>query len=172
MNKIQRKKYKSMSLRRLRNLRDELDAIISELDALPHLREIDIAIEHSGNVSLIHEVVAIKGTKESGRWRQQESIYCSQERCPRCPHGPHWYRYRANKKRKSVTATFEGTPVFDHKMLLEMLKKARPPIFVGPIKEVNTWIDQRKTGRHEKRGHSHPTLGPKIKRGPTQKDPD
>ena len=94
-----------MPLSKLRQLRNDLDILISEIENGPR-REIDIAEDHTGDPALIAEVVRVEGDKTSGKWYQVERIYCSLERCPNCPHGDFWYEYQVNKKRKTFRVSF------------------------------------------------------------------
>ena len=120
MNKRHKEKYAAMSLKTLRELRDDLSEIIREQEAQPR-REIDIAAEHTGDPALIARVLRTVGDPNSGRWHQVERIYCTFERCPRCPHGDFRYRYQRNKRKGTITVDYVGTQVFDHE-LIERLK--------------------------------------------------
>jgi hypothetical protein len=107
MHRMQRRKYEKMPLTKLRRLRNELHALITELENGPR-REIDIADSHTGDPTLIARVLRVIGDKTSGKWIQVERIFCSQERCHDCPHGDYLYEYRQNTKRGTTTVRFKG----------------------------------------------------------------
>jgi hypothetical protein len=73
-----------MSLRSLTELRDEIDNVIAEIQALSRRRDIDIASDFTGDPALVAEVKRVCGDKKRGVWRQLQKIYCEH-----CPHG--WY---------------------------------------------------------------------------------
>jgi len=56
MNRMRRRKFEAMALSELWQLRDDLQAIISELENGPR-REIDIATEHTGDPALIAQIL-------------------------------------------------------------------------------------------------------------------
>lgn len=107
MNRMRRRKFEAMPLSALWQLRDDLQAIIAELENRPR-REIDIATDHTGDPTLIAQVLRGEGDKTSGKWIQVERIFCSIAKCPDCPHGDYHYEYRHNKKKGTTTVRFKG----------------------------------------------------------------
>ncbi len=138
MNFARRKKYRAMTIPYLKRFRDELSALINELELGPR-REIDIGANHVGDRELIHAVLETRGDKQSGRCRELQRIYCSTSRCPQCPHGPFWYRYRVNKRKKAIDVIYEGMLVFDYEAIKAM--DIKPPAFVGTIEKAMKWND-------------------------------
>lgn len=57
-------------------------------------------------------VLATQGEPDAASYRRLLRIYCSQERCPRCPHGDFWYRYRRNSQSATTAVRFTGRAVF------------------------------------------------------------
>jgi hypothetical protein len=139
MHSATRTKLIAMPLIKLRKLRSDLDSLIREVETASR-REIDIAAEHSGSPAMIHEVLELKGTRGASRWRQLEKIYCSAERCQRCPHGPFWYEYRTNKREKTVVVKFAGKSIFDYEVLRDLRRNVRPgkAYVIRPVSENHT----------------------------------
>ena len=79
----------------------ELEIVISEIESGPR-REIDIADSHIGDPALIANSTLLRGKRGEGRWSVRESIYCSLERCPNCPHGDYLYEYFRYKRKGIV----------------------------------------------------------------------
>jgi hypothetical protein len=90
----------------------DLKVLISEIESGPR-REIDIADQHTGNPTFIARSVLLDGERGKGRWYVRESIYCSLERCPNCPHREYAYTYSYNKRKRIATVKFTGIPVFE-----------------------------------------------------------
>src|SRR5690348_1301331 len=90
----------------------ELKAIASELFAAAQSKAADkeslIAASHYDPV-LICEVLETK-TVQPGKWKSKQTVYCSPEHCPSCPHGPYWYDYRSSKRKRKVIVRFDGVP--------------------------------------------------------------
>jgi len=100
---MRRRKFERMSLAAaLRTLRDDVQVVIAEIERGDR-RELDIASDHTGDPSLIAEVLEVRGDKASGKWIEVRRIYCSPERCPQCPHGDYWYECR--DRRATGTST-------------------------------------------------------------------
>ena len=115
MHQNRRRSLMAKSLVWLRQYREDLDAVIGELESVPERREIDIAAEHSGEPDLVGEVLDVQ---DEGRWREQlQTIYCSTDRCPRCPHGPYWYTYRQNVRKGTTSIRYAGRPFVDMKLV-------------------------------------------------------
>jgi hypothetical protein len=125
MHTAMRSKLIAMPLAKLRKLRSDLDLLVRELENGPK-REVDIAWDHTGVASLISKVLEVKQKDPGRRWQQLEKIYCSAERCQKCPHGPYLYEYRANRQRKTTAVRFRGALAFDYDVLQELKKNARP----------------------------------------------
>jgi hypothetical protein len=64
---------------------DELDAVIARIESLGVPRDIDIGADFSGNDELIAEVIRKSPTEKPGVWCQIQTIYCSRDKCGRCP---------------------------------------------------------------------------------------
>jgi hypothetical protein len=124
MHAAMRSKFEAMPLIELRKLRSELSLLIRVLESCP-LREVDVAYSFLGLPVQTCQVLEVKQISPGRKWRQLEKVYCSEQRCERCPHGPYWYEYRANARRKSVAVTFKGAPAFDYELLQELKRSAR-----------------------------------------------
>ena len=114
-----------MPLVKLRKLRSELAALIRDLETHPP-REVDVAYDHHALPGQTCQILAVKQVIPGRKWRQLEKVFCCEERCKRCPHGPYWYEYRANTRRRTVTVTFKGAPAFDYEVLQELKSRTRP----------------------------------------------
>lgn len=125
MDAATRMKLAAMPLTTLRKIQSDLNALVRELEGAPR-REVDIATAHKGIAALTCEVLEVKRVGVGKRLRQLETIYCSSEHCPLCPHGPYWYEYQTNKRRKTVTVVFRGKMAFDYDLIQELKKNARP----------------------------------------------
>lgn len=136
MHRSRREKYSNMTLPYLRRLHDDIQTMITELESAPLPREADIGAEYKGAPELIAEVVRAMKGKKQGHWKQLQTVYCSTERCPRCPHGPYWYGYSENKREKSISVKYEGMPYFNLQALRAEEKNIRPGIRGDLI-----WID-------------------------------
>ena len=88
-----------------------MQVLITELESGPR-REVDIATAHTGDPTLVDQVLRVAGDKTSGKWFQVERIFCSTEKCPKCPHGDYMYEYRHNKKKGTTTVRFKGDGSF------------------------------------------------------------
>jgi hypothetical protein len=125
MHAAMRSKLVAMPLMKLRKLHSELGVIIRYLKNRP-LREVDVAYDHRGLPGQTCQVLDVRQITPGSKWRQLEKVYCCEQRCKRCPHGPYWYEYRANARRKTVAVTFKGAPAFDYELLQELKRTARP----------------------------------------------
>jgi hypothetical protein len=114
-------------LNELRAEAAELEVVISEIESGPR-REIDIADSHTGDPAFVAKSTLLHGQRGEGRWSVRESIYCSLERCPNCPHGDYFYEYRRNKRKGTLTVKFRGIPVFKIEDL-EAMASDRKPFF-------------------------------------------
>ncbi len=124
MHAAVRSKFETMPLTKLRKLHSELSQLIQHLEKHP-LREIDVAHEYRGLPGRSCQVLDVK--QISGRkWQQLEKVYCSEQRCDHCPHGPYWFEYRASTDRKHLAITFKRAPAFDYDLLQELKSSARP----------------------------------------------
>jgi hypothetical protein len=140
------KNYDSTSLSKLRydttplfNLKEELnelksktaklEAVISEIESSPR-REIDMADSHTGDPAFIAKSTLLRGKRGERRWRVRESIYCSLERCPNCPHGDYFYDYFRNKRKGTLTVKLVGGGGAVFKIEdLEAMASDRKPFF-------------------------------------------
>lgn len=77
------KKYKAMSLRTLKQLRDDIQIIIDEIESNPIPRNVDIGKNFSGESDLVAEVLRKDDYKKDSKWCQVQTIYCSPQRCKR-----------------------------------------------------------------------------------------
>lgn len=123
MNKWQRAKYNGMTLRELRSHRDYLNELVAEFEK-SEPRWIDVLFEHH-DPNLVAQVLRLDGDPNSSDWRQLERIYCCAQRCPQCPHGDHWFRYRRNKRKGTVTRKYSGTAYFPFDVMERMRAQAR-----------------------------------------------
>jgi hypothetical protein len=106
-----------MPIQRLKELVNDAQSAILELQSAPVRRDLDIATDHQGEEELIHGLIRTRGDATFGRWHQLETIYCSSERCCQCPHGPFWFRYSRNKRKKTVSVKFAGFPALSEETL-------------------------------------------------------
>jgi hypothetical protein len=127
------KKYRAMSLRTLKQLRDDIQMIIDEIESDPIPRNVDIGENFSGETGLIAEVLQKNDCKKEFKWHQIQTIYCSPKRCRRCPHGPFLYLYLRKKKTGEVTVKYIGEPVFDPRLIAKAFKSAKAPKFIGTL---------------------------------------
>ena len=109
---------------------------IGEIRSGPR-REIDVAVNFDGSPNRIAEVLRVEGNENSGRWRQLQRIYCSPEPCRGCPHGDFWYRYRRNKKKKTLHVEYIGPAVFEQDVLDRIHKQARPVVALIDIDSIS-----------------------------------
>jgi hypothetical protein len=77
---------------------------------------------------LVASVLRVIGDPNSGDWYQVERIYCSAERCPRCPHGDFRFRYRRNKRKDTLSVKYMGTMAFSYEVIEELRAGVRKPI--------------------------------------------
>jgi hypothetical protein len=131
MNLSQLRKFSALSLCELRRLKDGITVLIQEIEQ-GERREIDIASEHTGARELSARVLRVIGDPSSGKWEQIERIYCSLERCPRCPHGDFRYRYQRDRRRGSVSVRYIGTMALSH----ETVEHLREGICAGMLYEI------------------------------------
>ncbi len=127
MDRALRRKLGAMPLRRLRELQHDLKQLVAELEGQPR-REIDIAVEHSGDPSLVASVLRTIGDPNGNDWYQVECIYCSAERCARCPHGDFRFQYRRNKRKGTVSKKYVGTMAFSHELIERLKAGVRNPV--------------------------------------------
>ena len=138
MNKRTRKEFEAMPLQKLHRLRTDVDRFIAEIEGGPQ-REIDIAFEHS-DPALVGRVLRTIGDPGAGTRYQIERIYCSIEKCPRCPHGDFWFRYRRSGNKgtlKKECVGFGAPMAFDHELLEQMKGGLREPVSYIFTKEPN-----------------------------------
>jgi hypothetical protein len=118
MSKITREFLKTLSLRELRRIAQAISELICEIDSEPR-REIDIAAEHTGDPDMIYQALPLN-ERRRGRWKQQELIYCSKERCPHCPHGEFVFSYRENRRKKTRSVEYLGQPLLPSEVIRGM----------------------------------------------------
>ncbi|SRR6266446_845588 len=111
------------SIRDLEALVKVAQEVIRQKQAAPD--EFDVAREHSGEPELTADVLETK-KQGGGRTREFRKIYCSRERCPRCPHGPYWYSIRENKRRRTRVVHFRRAPVFSRELVETIRQQAKP----------------------------------------------
>jgi hypothetical protein len=102
-----------MSLLELRQLRDDVQAVMNEIERAPERREIDIGAEFSGDPELVGEVLEAFGDKTSGKWQEILTLYCGRAHCESCPHGPYLFEYRRAKGTGKITFKFRGVCFLD-----------------------------------------------------------
>jgi hypothetical protein len=110
---------RGLSRAQLEEFKGEVDYALTNNPFEP---EEEIAQAHY-NPDLIHKV-----ERSTGSSRRLQSIYCSFERCPDCPHGPYWYVYRTSKRKGVVFVRFDGSPAFPPSLIEEMRKHVSPPV--------------------------------------------
>jgi hypothetical protein len=114
-----------MPIQRLKKIVVDAQSVIRELESAPVRRDIDIAVEHKGTIELIHAVIRTRGDSANGQWDQLENIYCCSDHCPRCPHGPFWFRYCRNKRKNTVAIKFVAFPALPEGTLERMRSTAK-----------------------------------------------
>jgi hypothetical protein len=92
--------------------------------------EDDIAREFSGDLELLAESLE-EDEQSPGYRRVLWTVYCSAERCPRCPHGPYWFTIRTNKRLRTRAIRYSGRPAFDWHTVQALRAYVRPPIAVA-----------------------------------------
>ena len=131
------KRYEMIPLSKLKQELKELKTKAAELEAVIHeiekgeRREIDIADSNTGDPVLVSNSILLDGERGKGRWYVRESIYCSLEKCPNCPHGEYFYEYRYNKRKHAMNVRFRGIPAFKTEDLEAMISydDKRKPLF-------------------------------------------
>lgn len=107
MHHMRRKSLAYRSLRELRGLKRDIEILIREIERGP-TRAIDIATEFDGSTHRVAKLVETRSNEKSGSATRSQYIYCSDDRCPECPHGPFLFEYRETKHR--ATVKFVGFP--------------------------------------------------------------
>ena len=107
-----RKSLERMSLKDLKKLQNLVGDIILKIERRAYPRDIDIAVKFHGEKSLVAELIHTTETDDRCRWNQTQKIYCCQEHCERCPHGPFTFSYWRLKDGQ-IRVKFKGQPVFD-----------------------------------------------------------
>lgn len=125
MRQHEQNKLRRHSIQELETLITAAQEVISRKKTAPD--EFDIAREHSCEPDLTAEVVETR-KQGAGYTRELRKIYCSGQRCPRCPHGPYWYSIRENKRRGTRAVRFSGAPVFSAEVIERIQRQAKPPI--------------------------------------------
>lgn len=124
MAKKSRKRLEEMSLKDLKALKTEVSDVIQEVENRPYPRDIDIALNFHGENSLVAELVYTCNTNSPDRWNNIQKIYCCEEHCERCPHGPFTFSYKRFKNGK-IRVKFQGRPVFDPIALQAAFKRPK-----------------------------------------------
>ena len=132
MRRFTRKGLLVMNLSDLKGLRQLLADVIADVEAEEYPRDIDVASTFAGEEERIDELIHVSEEKDGGKWRQIQTVSCSEERCPGCPHGPFIFRYRRLKSGK-LKVVYVGTPVFEPRQLVKLLAKATEPIAKGRL---------------------------------------
>ena len=122
-----------MSLRTLKQLWDDIQIIIDEIESNPIPRNVDIGKNFSGEPDLVAEVLRKDDYKKDSKWCQVQTIYCSPQRCKWWPRGPFYYLYRWKKKTGEVTVKYLGEPVFEPRLVTKDFKSVKPPKFVVSV---------------------------------------
>jgi hypothetical protein len=137
MDKRLRRRFEAMPLGGLHRLIDDLQELLVELENHPP-REVDIAADHR-DPKLIAKVLRVEGDPHTSNWYQIERIYCSSQRCARCPHGDFRFRYQRNKQRGTITKKLSGTMAFSHETREQLNAGVREPVYVFEFdKDVST----------------------------------
>lgn len=122
-------------LRRLRELVGEVEGLIATIEKQPR-RELDIAADFSGRPERIAAVLRTRGTPDSGTWYQLLRINCAEQVCAECPHGDFWYRYRRNKRKRTIRVQYVGKAVFSQNVIERLSRHERPPVAVLKVEPV------------------------------------
>jgi hypothetical protein len=115
-----------MPLRKLREFHQELGQLVRGIANQPP-RDIDIAFDHTGDPSVVAKVLRVIGEPTSSAWYQVERIYCSKERCPRCPHGDFAFQYRRNKRKGTTSKRYVATTAFGQEVIDRLTAGVRKP---------------------------------------------
>jgi len=143
-------------------IRAELNGVIRALQASKP-RDVDIAAEHWDPV-LIAEIRQRLAGRSGRGWSRLRSIYCSNARCPQCPHGPFWYRYRPKRSGRLVSVRYVGKPFFSEEALAKVEMSVRGPIAHITLDELRSLapdelsalVDQRSASRSADGGKKRP----------------
>lgn len=89
--------------------------------------EFEIASRYCGSPQRVHRTIV-----DHGRRKLQE-IYCSEDRCSKCPHGPFWFAFRSSK-RHGTKVHFQSAPALPPGVIEQMNDDIRAPIAFVEIK--------------------------------------
>ncbi len=130
-----RKSLEMMSLKDLKQLQILIGDIILEVERRAYPRDIDIAVKFHGEKSLVAELIYTTEPDDRCRWNQTQKIYCCQEHCERCPHGPFTFSYRRLKDGQ-IRVKFKGRPVFDPRAIHAAFKGGHVALgYLVPVDE-------------------------------------
>jgi hypothetical protein len=87
-------------------------------------QEVNVAASHFDS-NLVCTVFKTK--KGRGEELRLQTIYCTDQRCPCCPHGPYLYVYRTSKRLKTVRLRYVGIPAFSE----ETIDRIRDGVHLG-----------------------------------------
>lgn len=88
--------------------------------------DVEIASKHC-DPNRVHRTI-----KDQGRRKLQE-IYCAEEPCPKCPHGPFWFVFRSSRLH-GTRIRFQSAPALPPDLIEKMENDIRPPIAWFEIK--------------------------------------
>ena len=131
MNSSRRKQLVALPMSKLRLMHKQLGDLISELESGPP-RDIDIATSYGGDQELVASRVDISGDPNGAVWQEVLRIYCSTDRCLRCPHGDFIFRCRRSR-RGVVNVKYLGKRVFSPETIERVRRHAKAPIAIYKI---------------------------------------
>jgi hypothetical protein len=130
------KKILSMATKNLLELKEAIDKELEERKNRP-ISEDDIAENFKGEDELIAKLYEREPCPRSkNRFHVSAKIFCSKEKCDKCPHGPFFFEYKYDKS-GTLEVAYEGRPAFD----LDFLEKREreldnlPPPAIVPFEE-------------------------------------
>ncbi len=131
MHSSRRKQLVALPISKLRSMHKQLGDLISELESGP-LRDVDIASSHGGGQELVASQVDISGDPNGAAWQEVLRLYCSKDRCLRCPHGDFIFRFRRSRK-GVVNVKYVGQRVFSAETIERMRRHAKAPMAIYKV---------------------------------------
>jgi hypothetical protein len=111
--------------------------VAKKVDEQVEIREVDIASKFNGEEGLVSELI-YKTRKKSEKeiWIHTQLIFCSINKCSKCPHGPYNFEYRNNVNGETVVKWI-GTPFFNPRSILAGVVSQWPERFNPVTKTLN-----------------------------------
>jgi hypothetical protein len=136
------KKILSITTRSLLELKEEIDKELEERKNRP-ISENDIAENFKGEEELIAKLYSREPyPKDESRFLVRAKIFCSKEKCEKCPHGPFLFRYKYYKS-GALKVEYKGKLLFDADLLekLERELENQPPPAIVPWEDFERMVE-------------------------------